>query len=261
MRSTYQFVNSALVFSLAFPLVSFADMPADAPGKLNNPILWDRCLPGGEAIPPADCQTSVQKALTDGCVGEVEANYAIAHSLQLGCNGKFLFSACVCGCFEANTRILGWSEQEMPKWTKVSEIKRDSKISSLDRNSTLSNVTYAEKKASFSTSGQEISPLYVFDTTAGKLSVTQNHAVLLADGRLVAAKDVKPSDALVSTNGSTAAIVSIERKVTTLPVYNFQVANVKSNKEHLVAAEGLIVGDLYLQNSISQLKNSILARK
>ena len=66
-------VNSALVIALAFPLVSFADMRADAPGKLNNPILWSRCIKASEVkIPIEDVIAYNKIGLEMGCIGERE---------------------------------------------------------------------------------------------------------------------------------------------------------------------------------------------
>ncbi len=254
-------LNSVLALTLAIPAFAFADMPADAPGKLANPVIWTRCFPGGPAIDPAECSEGNKLALQAGCVSELEFNYANSHSLILLCRNTTLISACVCGCFDASTRVLGINAKEMPQWLNVSEVKRGSKILSISENATLSNLSLKGTTASFSSNGPEIAPIYIFETSFGKLSVTQNHAMLLADGRLVAAKEVNLNDKLISTSANEVEIKSIERRVTELPVYNFQIGDVKSAKEHLVVAEGLVVGDLYLQNRISHSKNSIIGRK
>lgn len=254
-------INSVLTFAMVFPVSAFADVPAGAPGKLSDPKWWGRCNPNGAALNPEGCAAITKASFASGCLNQTEYDFAIAHNAVVGCVGTEIFSACVCGCFEANTRVLTLDAQELPQWTNVSEIKRDSKIISVGKFATLENLSFEKSTVSHNTSGPEDSAMYIFNTTAGSLSVTQNHAILLANGELVAAKDVKLTDALVAANGLTAELVSIERKATKLPVYNFQVTNVKSDKEHLIVAEGLIVGDLYLQNRILRTKNSVLSRK
>ena len=88
-------VNSALVIALAFPLVSFADMRADAPGKLNNPILWSRCIKASEVkIPIEDVIAYNKIGLEMGCIGEREFNYANANGVIVGCVGSDIFAAC-----------------------------------------------------------------------------------------------------------------------------------------------------------------------
>lgn len=89
-------LNSVLVLALAIPLVSFADMPADAPGKLNDHRLWDRCNPESKEynIPIEDIIANNKFRLELGCIGEIEFNYANAHGVFIGCVGSKIIAAC-----------------------------------------------------------------------------------------------------------------------------------------------------------------------
>jgi hypothetical protein len=252
------------VLLLTGSLSSFAfagEMPAGAPGKLNDPNLWLRCGKEGQQIPQDQCRQQTESAKATGCITDEEYNFAVANGAAVMCIGIWLQSACPCGCFEADTRILSYDVNSLPTWINAAEVHRDTPLVAVSKDATLKNLSLTESKASYSTNGPEIPALYVFKTAESKLSVTQNHAMLLSDGRLVAAKNVKKSDKLIAMDGSPVAILSIERKTTSKPVYNFGVAKAHSDKEHLVVAEGLVVGDIYLQNSLSSIKNSILQRK
>ena len=88
-------VNSALVIALAFPLVSFADMPADAPGKLNKSYLWNRCAVGPEIEMPIEEIIEHNKIqMKAGCFGQLEFNYANAKGVVVGCVGQIIVYAC-----------------------------------------------------------------------------------------------------------------------------------------------------------------------
>ena len=256
---------ASAVLLLTGSLSSFAfagEVPPDAPGKLKEPKMWDRCLPGMEAVPPADCRAATDAALKGSCINIEEHAYAVNHGLAISCLGPVMQSACPCGCFDADTRILGYDDNNsFSTWINVTKVGRNTPLAGVSKNATLENLSLTAAKVSYNTNGPEIAALFVFNTAESTLSVTQNHAMLLSDGRLVAAKNVKKSDKLIAMDGSPIAIRSIERKTTSKPVYNFGIANAHSDKEHLIVAEGLVVGDIYLQNSISNFKNSILQRK
>ena len=88
-------VNSALVIALGFPLVSFADMPADMPGKLNNFFLWNQCRVDPEIKMPIENIIDYNKIqMKAGCFGQVEFNYANANGVVVGCIGPFIMYAC-----------------------------------------------------------------------------------------------------------------------------------------------------------------------
>ncbi|KAB8032268.1 Hint domain-containing protein [Fluviispira multicolorata] len=93
-----------------------------------------------------------------------------------------------------------------------------------------------------------------------RLAVTSEHAILLADGRMIAAKNVKLTDQLVLANGNPIGIKSIESLKTNKNVLNVLTTG-NSNIEHTVFAEGLIVGDLAWQNNLQKQLNAIAIRK
>ncbi|RYG21516.1 hypothetical protein EON82_18675 [bacterium] len=84
--------------------------------------------------------------------------------------------------------------------------------------------------------------------------------MVLEDGRVVAASEVQPGSNFVGVDGKTVRILGIEREQTTGDVYNFEVGATK-NQGHIIAAEGVLVGDLAWQNRLKAELGAIQVRK
>ncbi len=99
--------------------------------------------------------------------------------------------------------------------------------------------------------GPEHKPVVAFETSAGKkLTVTSEHP-LLTKGGMKLAKDISIGDELKAANGKFVSITAIAQKKYTGQVYNFELAGTAKEADHSVIAEGLISGELYLQNLLS----------
>ncbi|HET9239247.1 MAG TPA: hypothetical protein VFO10_18450 [Oligoflexus sp.] len=113
-------------------------------------------------------------------------------------------------------------------------------------------------KQSDFTVGPEENPIYRFSTDRGEsITVTEKHPMVLnADGEyeLRLAKEVKAGDIFIAKDGTDRVVTAIETYK--MPKENNLVYNVNTNGErmldHLVSANGLLVGDLYLQNLLSE---------
>ncbi len=98
--------------------------------------------------------------------------------------------------------------------------------------------------------GPEPEPVIAFETKSGsKLTVTSLHPVMTSQG-VKLAKDIAIADELKSVDGKWVPIVSIGRKEYSGDVYNLELEG-ESEVDHLIIAEGLVSGDLYLQSKLS----------
>jgi hypothetical protein len=111
--------------------------------------------------------------------------------------------------------------------------------------------------------GHELKPLVrLRDAQGHDVRLTEQHPVLLASGRVIAAVDVKVKDT-VRTERGTAAIVSVERVPYDGKVYNLvlgtpqELESVGPN-ERTMFAEGLLVGDDAMQRELGTPRRASL---
>ncbi len=100
------------------------------------------------------------------------------------------------------------------------------------------------------TAGPETIPMIMIETSRGqKLMVTTEHPLLTNQG-MKRAEHITISDRLKAADGQFVKIVSVTRKAFTENVYNFELEG-RADADHLVIAEGLVSGELYLQNKMA----------
>jgi hypothetical protein len=248
---------------LCFANYALCDMPADAPGKLRKAEYWNRCNPGLSTIPSARCQAVTNSAKNEeGCINAEEHSYAISHGVIVHCVGEDIVSACPCSCFDSSTNILSTDENGNYTWLNVTEFKAGKSVVTLSEESTVSDLTLKNNTTSYKTQGLDAKPLLVLESEDGNiLKVTGDHGVLLADGRMIAAKDLKVDDSFISFPGQPVKV----QKITRAPASGGEVHNIlvdtKLKQEHLVIANGIVVGDLLWQNSLGSELNSVLLRQ
>ena len=245
-----------------FSSYAFCDMPSDAPSKLRKEEYWKRCNPEPGDIPLDLCRSMTDSAKNQHkCIDEVEHRYAVDHGVIVSCAGNKIISACPCSCFDSSTNLLSTDESGNYVWLKVTEFKTGKSVVTLSEDSTVSNLALKNNTTSYKTQGPEAKPIYILATEEGNaLKVTGDHGVLLADGRMVAAKDVKINDSFVSLSGPEKVL-----KIDRVPASGGEVHNIlvdtKVKQEHLVIADGIVVGDLLWQNSLGSELNSVLLRQ
>lgn len=99
--------------------------------------------------------------------------------------------------------------------------------------------------------GPEHKPVVAFETAAGqKVTVTSEHPLLTQTGMKLA-KDISIGDQLKSASGQFVTIKAIRTKAYKGKVYNFELAGSAREADHSVIANGLVSGELYLQNLMS----------
>ncbi|MBI2603426.1 MAG: hypothetical protein HYW48_10260 [Deltaproteobacteria bacterium] len=241
--------------------VSLADMPVDAPGKLRNPEFWNRCSDGSEKIRVEDCIAKSRSSRDEGCISEEEFRYAESHGVGVFCIGKTIAAACPCSCFDTSTKLLSSTADGEFLWRPVDGFKKGDMIVTPSTYSSLGNLKLKENSVSYKTQGPESNSLYVIVTDIGSLKVTKDHAILLADGRMVAAQQLSLADHLVDQDGNAIAIHKIFRQLPSDGTVHNVLVHTAKKQEHLVIADGVLVGDLLWQNSLGAELNAVLLRQ
>lgn len=112
------------------------------------------------------------------------------------------------------------------------------------------------------TVGGENHPMVVLSMADGiTLAETENHAILLSTGVMVAAKDLTAGQTLVRHDGSPNEIAEISRLPADGYAYNVLTDAGLVHQGHMVVANDLIVGDLMWQNTLSTDLNAIIVRQ
>ena len=172
-----------------------------------------------------------------------------------------IVSICPVGCFEENAEILTLNDQGTGEWLAAKLVSMQHRLFSLKADALLSSPQLSSRSIERMTAGPEEPELYVFAMSNGrKLRVTSHHAMVLADGRIVEAEKVTEGDSFVGIDGSDVTIESITREVTSADVYNFAVS-AGTPQEHVIAAEGVLVGDLAWQSTLAGEMKSIQLRR
>ncbi|WP_245814714.1 Hint domain-containing protein [Cystobacter ferrugineus] len=170
-------------------------------------------------------------------------------------------AVCKCGCFEANTLILTQDKLGAPAWIAAKDITKETTLFSLNEQATLSQPTFDTKPILAFTKGEEHPALYVFELDNGHtLKVTQNHGMLLSDGRVVEARTLEAGAEFVALDGATVRVKNLRFEHTKEDVYNFEVES-QISAGHIIAAEGVLVGDMAWQNQLGRELGSIAVRR
>ena len=142
------------------------------------------------------------------------------------------------GCFVAGTLItVGEGHRTMP-------------VDRLGTGATIRTAGGAQVRSLASVRGPEEKPVIEIRTTAGhRLAVTDTHPLLTSDG-LKKAGELRPDDRLLDADRRPVRIRSLRRRRYDGLVYNFVLPG-GSDEAHLVVANGLLAGDLYLQQKLS----------
>lgn len=207
-----------------------------------------------------ECTSLVDRAFTMGLItaGAVEVFKAEGFYPVITPNNNMdgfeLASVCPCGCFEAQTRILSLRDG-FAQWIAAKDIQsQKDKLLALDDETTLTQfkenplAQFVPKKIEMKTAGEESLALFVFSLSNGQtLKVTDQHGMILSDGRVVPAKEIVQGQKFISVEtGEDVVVQSINREVTQDLVYNYRVKS-KTPAGTIIAAEGVLVGSHFLQ--------------
>jgi hypothetical protein len=195
-------------------------------------------------------------------VTEMGVDYMrIRDAFPLFRSGGEVRALCRCGCFEGSTELLTSDTNGNVDWKPVNAVGHDDRLVSLSEDTSLSHPELEAKSVVSRTRGKEKPLFFAFVLDNGHtLKVTQHHGMVLDDGRVVAASEVRAGSRFVGIDGKPVTILTIERERTRGLVYNFEV-DAKKNQGHVLAAEGVLVGDLAWQNRLKAELGAIQIRK
>ena len=218
------------------------------PDGTNNPTCGQHNVESAAAkcagIDPVVIEILNQKGLLAGCQ-------------FVGGKIKFTYS-CVCGCFHKETEIestLGDTPVDeivaLPELHEVSSFGFEH--GSIDSKS---------EKVGQVTRGNNVKPLVSVTADGRTVLLTQEHPVLVNDGLVVRASELTGSEYLYTKEGDKVAIERIQKDVEYFgKVYNFAVDSGQDTVDgHVVSSNGLLTGDLYLQNNYGSDEESISER-
>ncbi len=260
-------ILKALTFALAtlgFSQVAISgpmDLPAfqaDANASQNT----GRCV--GDPISFAECKVELDYALEENLITRRAHEWGVKNGFYPVINRRNEVRAiCKCGCFEADTTIstfsLGSGGIEL---VAAKDVTGDHRLVALEGDTDLDTLSTTDFAIKTLTKGDEEKALYVFEMADGRvLKVTQFHGMLLADGMMVAAKDVAVGSAFIDANSKVAVeVTAISREATDQPVYNFE-TETSDKASHIIIAEDFFVGDLIWQNQLSSELGEVLLRQ
>lgn len=248
----------------AIPLILtiLTSVQAAAVGRI-QPANMIRCA----TATPQLCDVQRQTALGKGCITPAEFDYLTQVGGMPTCysHDNSFMAWCPCGCFAPGTAIRVRSPESgevMPIEELVAGVMNRQPVSvvSLDESARVNSIALRSLEIRNVSVGPEKSPMVDIRTEKSQIALTSLHPVLLADGTIARAESLTPGQSLLSSTGIPEKITSVGRSFHQGLVYNL---NVESNvdAEHVVIANGLLMGDLYLQGNLTYFENQILVRQ
>ncbi len=213
-----------------------------------------RCMDRGATA--EYCSSEIKYALELKLIDQTTANWGNANGYYpiINRHGE-IDSICKCGCFAADTLIKTATGD-----IAVNQLSAKDQVITLSSAARMTDLSFQDSLIKSTTSGAEASLLYHFTlSNASALKLTQHHGVLLSNGRMTTAKELTIKDELVTATGEFVQIDRIERIKADGAVYNFEVKN-DLPVEHIVIANGILVGEVAWQNQYTQYLNQITLR-
>jgi hypothetical protein len=263
-------LSSALLIGL-WPDLASAQCPAVVPVPANetdiacyttNKPINQRCA---TAIEPSVCAFLNNTALGQGLV--TQGGFGFLGSIGFCAivmdpgTGFQIVDFCPVGCFAADTQILSsFTLDGLTDYMSASSVKPDSPLMSMAEPS-LSEVVLGPQSIKRIVVGPEDAELFVFGLANGStLRVTSHHPMVLDSGKIVEASHVDSRMSFVGLDGQSVAITSITREKPIGDVFNFETGG-DTQLSHIIVAEGVLVGDLKIQNELADEEGSIALRR
>ena len=258
------------ILKLNFALLYFVFLTggiAQANRLLDETKKAEHCHP----LPAAKCAPSLLSWKNKGCITQKEYDGALQASpipvpfcvdMSAAGDGPWEFNSwCYCSCFAKGTRILVEDITTQQKlWVAIETVVDHLEQYSLivpTQDSSLRSMKYKTVGIEKFTVGHEENPLLIISLEDGsEITLTGNHQVLVANGRLLEAAKVAVGSSLVKFNGTPVKVIAIQYRQTTDDVYNILTES-RDDLSHFIFAEGLTVGDLLWENTLEQHLNSL----
>lgn len=217
-------------------------------------------------INPTVCGFLNNTAFNEGLVTQAGFNYLGTHGFCAMVNnfgaGDVIYDFCPQGCFAADTQVLtGLALDGRQSYAAASSVRPHGHLMTLTDDASVANVLLAPQQVLRTVFGPESSPLFVFTLSNGEtLRVTEHHPMVLTTGKVVEAGKVDTRSAFVGLDGAPVTITAITREKAVADVFNFETAGT-TQLGHILVAEGVLVGDLKLQNELANEDAAIGLRR
>lgn len=244
---------------LALLLMGFSDM--SFANRLDGDIVRSRCA--AKELTQTQCAQLRNIAYNNGagCITKAEYDYANIKKLAPMCNilnPTELFAVCTCGCFQEGTKIDAFNLafagdqqvniEDIVRGAAAQQAAANFEVYAVTGDSRRSLLDYEPRSVSVVTEGEESKPLVLITTESGKtVGLSRQHGVLLANGKMIIAGNLKKHHKLLNKEGTVERIASIKEGPVGEVVYNLM-TDAETENGHLVVANGLVLGDLYWQN-------------
>lgn len=228
----------------------------------NKPV-GQRCA---TAIDQTVCDFLNNTALSNALI--TQGGYSFLQSVSfcaivqdLGQGFKIL-DFCPKGCFAADTQIASSVAADgVAGYVSAKSVAPKSTVLGMTDDASFNNPVLAPQSVKRIVLGPEDAELFVFALSNGHtLRVTQHHPMVLDSGEIIQASQVGPKMAFVGLDGQSVAVTSITREKPTADVFNFETAG-DTQLSHVIVAEGVLVGDLKIQNELSDEEGAIALRR
>lgn len=174
--------------------------------------------------------------------------------------GYRLQGVCRPGCFAEDTQILTSIEAGL-SGTPAGRVTSSTQLMSLADKASPEHVNLIPRAIDVPTHGPEKPDLFVFALSNGKkLRVTNAHPMVLADGSVIRANRVQPHAAFVGNDGQPVYVLAIAREPAVGEVFGFETRS-DTRVGHIIVAEGVLVGDLKIQDELQAELTGLEARR
>jgi hypothetical protein len=261
--SQYTLTNTFLLIFCSSNLLSLnrIDDPVD-PAK--------RCSRSVVTIP--ECENIRKKALKIECITEKEYVTLRKYGAYPSCNSlkgeelAMLDGWCPCGCFHPKTKISAYDKktQSYDNFLAIDILKKKHRFQlvHLSQSSNKNRLYFESSEIRLAIYGPETKKLLSFKTKDQQrpLIVSENHPILTSSGIMKAAKNIHLHDKLIDIYNQEQKITNIEQIVFAGDVINFSTSQ-EELINHVIVANGYLVGDQYWQTLIDEYKNRVIIRK
>jgi len=182
-------------------------------------------------------------------IGGNRTPFTVVHSADVASCNPITNMRVDLGCFDANTKIRMADGSDKP----IKHLKDHDLVWNPLRQKPM-----AIKRV---TPGPEKLPLWSIQTADGLVRVTAKHPFLTPMG-LKQTDELRAGDRILGTKGeSIIQSVNEDKQAPADWVWNFEIAtDSKDPADHAILADGVVTGDLYLQEQLAQLKTKKLSQ-
>jgi len=226
--------------------------------KTASPNTSPRC----NNVPPNVCTALIANALAIGLITADAQAFLVNNGFCPIVIAGVLTDLCPNGCFDGDTQILtGLDRDGGASYTSAAELLPRNPLVTLSDKSGLDAFDLVSRPISRVVYGPEEPGLFAFSLSNGAtLRVTSHHPMVLDSGVIVEAAKVERGAAFVGIDGEPVFVKAIAREPAKGDVFNFETHG-DGQLGHVIAAEGVLVGDLKLQNELAAEETLIALRR